>query len=107
MLTHPLVAKFKNFGGQSIQEVSIVRHQDERAIKSLEGILDDVLSLHVEVVGRFIENQKIDRLQKELDHSQTGFFTTRKHLHFFVDVVAFKHEGSEDILDFGSDFSYG
>ena len=81
-------------------------HQDKRAIKCLEGILDDVLGLHIQVVGRFIENQKIDRLQQEFDQCQTCFFTARKHLHFFVDVIAFKHEGSEDIFDFGAYFSY-
>ena len=36
-------------------------HDDGSAVECLDGFLQHILRLHVEVVGRLIENQEVDR----------------------------------------------
>ena len=40
--------------------------------------------MHVQVVGRFVENQEIDRLKKKLEQSHARLFTARKHVNNLV-----------------------
>ena len=51
---------------QTIEEVTVVRNEDERAIVVEERLLEYLLSLHIEVVRWFVEDQKVVRLEEEL-----------------------------------------
>jgi len=47
--------------GDFLQEVTVVAHHDEGSLELLEGVHEDLPRLDVEVVGRFVEDQEIDR----------------------------------------------
>ena len=94
MLLDALVAKFIDLGDQSVEEVTVVRNQDERAVVVLERLLQDVLGLHVEVVGRLVEDEKVDRLEQQLDHAEAHALASRQHLDFLLCVLATKHESA-------------
>ena len=65
VLGHFPAPKFVNLAHQSVKEVSVVRNEDECAIIPLECSLEDFLRLHIEVVRRFVEDQKVVGLQQE------------------------------------------
>ena len=49
-------------GGQPVDEVAVVADQDQGAVVGLEQLFQLVERVHVEVVGRFVEDQHIGRL---------------------------------------------
>ena len=51
---------------QAIEEVTVVRDEDERAIVVEERLLEDLLGLHIKVVRWFVEDQEVVRLEEEL-----------------------------------------
>ena len=55
-------------------------HDDGGAVECLDGFLQHILRLHVEMVGWLIENQEIHRFEQELDHRQTTALATAQHL---------------------------
>ena len=55
-------------------------HDDSRAVECLDSFLQYILRLHIQVVGRLIENEQIHWLQQQLDHRQTAALTTTQHL---------------------------
>ena len=49
-------------------------HYDYRAIEFFDGLLEDVLRGHVEVVGRLVEDKEVDRFEEEAYHGETCLF---------------------------------
>ena len=80
---------------QSVEEVAVVAHDDHRAVEGLDGTLEHVLALEVEVVGGLVEDEAVDGLQQELDHRQSGAFAAGEHLHLLVGGLAAEHEGAQ------------
>ena len=105
MLTHLSTTKFIHTAHESIEEITVVAHHNHRAIKLLHGILQHVLRLHVEVVGRFVENQEVHGFEQELNHRQTTAFTTRQHLHKLVAGFSTEHERTEQVANLQTNVS--
>ncbi len=82
-------------------------HNDNCAVKVLYRLFQNILCGHIEVVGRFVKNQQIHRLQKQTNHCQTCFFSTGKHFHLFVGGFTAKHESAEDVAYFGTYVAHG
>ena len=57
------------------------------------------------MVGRLVENQQVDRLQQQTNHSQSTTLSTTKHLDLFVSGLASKHKGAKDIVDAQTDIA--
>ena len=57
------------------------------------------------MVGRFVQNQQVIRLEHQAGHRQTSPFTTRKHLDLFVDILSAEKESSQNVTQFGADFT--
>lgn len=53
----------------------------------LEGFLQYFLRLEVEVVGRFVEDEEVGRVQEHADESDAGAFSTGEDADAFEDVV--------------------
>ena len=58
------------------------------------------------MIGRLVEDQQVHRFQQQLDHGQAGALTAREHLHFLVDILPAKHEGSQAIPYFRTDVTH-
>ena len=65
---------------QAIEELTVVAHDDGSAVECLDSFLQYILRLHIQVVGRLIENEQIHRLQQQLDHRQSAALATAQHL---------------------------
>ena len=79
--------------------------EDERAIIVEEGLLEDFLRLHVEMVRRFVEDQQVVWLEEELEECQARALTTAEHLDLLRRSFAAEHKGAEEILDLRADLA--
>src|SRR5690606_4362569 len=61
MFSDTFVSEFEYFGNKSVQEVTVVRNQNQSSIKIFQGIFDNVFGFHIQVVCWLIENQYVHR----------------------------------------------
>ena len=54
-----VLGQVQNTGRGAVDEIAVVGHIEHRARKGADGALQDFLALHVEMVGRLVEEQKI------------------------------------------------
>ena len=80
-------------------------HDDGCSIESLDGFFQHILRLHVEVVGRLIENEEIHRFEQELDHRQSAAFSSTQNLDKLLRSLAAKHEGAQEIVHLQTHFA--
>ena len=92
---------------EAIEEVTVVRDEDERAIIVEEGLLEDFLRLHVKVVRRFVEEQQVVWLKEELEECQARALTTAEYLDLLRRSFTSEHKGAEEILDLRTDLALG
>ena len=95
MFDHPFISEFINLVYQSIQEFTVVRDDDNRTVKLFQSIFQHIFRTHVQMVGRFVEDQQVHRFQQQTDHGQTGLFSTRQYLHFLVRRFSTEHESPQ------------
>ena len=107
MLADATMAEFVHLADQTIQEVTVVTHYNQRAVEIQQRLLQYILRLEIQVVGRLIENQQIHRFQQQLQDSQTGPFSTRQNLYLLGRILATKHECTQQIANLISDFALG
>ena len=75
-------------------------------LKSRMACFSTSLGAHVEVVGRLVEDEQIDRLEQQPYHGQPRALATREHLHLLVRRFAAKHEGTQDVAYLGADIAH-
>ena len=80
--------ELQNPTGHVVQEVTVVRHGDDRTLVLLEVLLEPVNRLGVEVVRRLVEQQHVGLLQQQTAQRHAAPLTARKHLDRLVGVGA-------------------
>ena len=81
-------------------------YNNHRAFKCENRLFQHVFCLHIEVIGRLVEDQEVDGFQEQLDHGQATALASGKHLHLFVRSFAAKHKGAEDIANFQANIAF-
>ena len=99
MLPHLSVGKFIHLAYKSVEELTVVTHDNRRSVKSLDSFLQHIFRRHVEMVGRLVEDKEVDRREQQAYHSQPAALTATEHLHPFLRGLAAKHKRTEDIVD--------
>ena len=92
-------ADLDDLRGEPLDEVAIVRDEDQRAAVVVERVEQHVLRVDVEVVGRLVEQQRVRRAQQHARHGQARALAARQHARLLVDVVAREQEAAEDVAD--------
>ena len=64
MLGNFFVAELVHLGYKSVQEVTVVRYNNQSSVEILQRTFQDIFCLHVQVIGGLIQNQQIHRLQQ-------------------------------------------
>ena len=59
MLFDTTATELLHFAYQSVQEIPVVTDADESAVEVLQSGFEDILGLHIQVVGRFIQNEQV------------------------------------------------
>ena len=85
------------FSRKSVQKITVVTDKYHSTVKLTDRLFQHILRAHIQMVGRFIENQEVYRLKQKLNHRQTGTFSTGKYFHFLIRGFTAKHEGSQYI----------
>ena len=98
VLSHLAATKLIYLLHQSVKELAVVAHDDGRAVKSLDGFFQHILGLHVQVIGRLIENQEVDRLQQQFNHGQPAALASTQHLDEFLAGLPSKHESTQEVV---------
>ena len=93
------VTHLDHLGCQALDKVTVVRDEDERAAVVDECVEQHVFRIEVEVVGRFVEQQRVRRTEQHARHRKSRALTAGEHFHLLVDVVARKQEAAEDVSD--------
>ena len=107
MLGDAAVGEFVNLIGQSVEEIAVVGDDDQRAVESHQRLFENLLGLQVEVVGRLVEDQQVDRFEQQLDHRQARPLTAGEHLDELLAGLLAEHEGTQDVADTGPDVAHG
>src|SRR5574344_2870606 len=100
------LAKFIDLIGQSLQEVTVVRDDNQRAVVLYQSVLQDVFRKHVKMVCRLIEHEQIGWKKQHLCKRQPCLLATRQHLYFFVDIVATEQECAKQCFGFQTHLSH-
>ena len=87
--------------GDAADQVSVVGDQHHRAAEGIEGVLQDVAGLDVEVVRRLVEAQEIGRIGEELGEGEAGLLAAGQHADLLLDRVAGEEEGAEQPAHLG------
>ena len=93
------VLKFDHLVHQPLQEVTVVAHDQHRAVVIGYRLLQHTLGGYVEVVGRLVEDEEVGGGEKELDHREAPLLPTAKHFHLLIGGLAPKHECSQYVVD--------
>ena len=106
MFAHLAASELIYFRYQSVQELTVVTHDDGRTVEGLDGFLQHVLRRHIQMVRRLVENQQVHGLQQQADHRQATTLTTAQHLHLLVRRFAAKHKGTQYVVDFQAHLAF-
>ena len=79
---------------------------NQRAIKGLERLFQDVFRLDVHMVGRLIESKEIVALEHQFGHTETRPLASRKDSDLLVDVLAAKEELRQQVAQLRADISH-
>ena len=93
------VTNLDDLAGELVDEVPIVRDEDQGAAEIFERFEQHILRVEVEMVGRLVEQQRVRRPQEHARHGQPRPLASGQHSHGLVDVVAREEEPAEDIAD--------
>ena len=93
------VADLDDLGREPLDEIPIVRHEDQRAAVVDERVEQHFLRVEIEMVGRLVEQQRVRRTQQHPRDGQPRALAARQHAHALVDVVSGKQEAAEDVAD--------
>ena len=106
MLTHFPAAELVDFRDKAVEKIAVVAHHDEGAVEILKCLLEHVLRAQIEVVGRLVEDEKIEGFEQEFEDGQARALTAGQHLHLFRPFFAAEHEGAEQIANFEANFAF-
>src|SRR5215475_5591259 len=90
-------SEFEHAIAESAQEHAIVRNEEHRSVKILQCVDEYFFCRDIEMVGRFIEHQKIWRIQEHARHHETSLLAAGQHADLLVDVFAGKLKRSREI----------
>ena len=100
MLGDATACKFINLIDQTIEKLTVVAHDDGRSVESLNGFFQHIFRRHIQMVGRFIENEQIYGLEQQFNHGQSAALASAQHLDALLRRFATKHECPQKVVDF-------
>ncbi len=76
ILAHLTVAEFIDLVDESVKEITVMAHHDNRSGEVAYRFLKNILRGYVKMVCGFVENQEIDRFEKQTDHGVSSLLPT-------------------------------
>src|ERR1700685_4029108 len=95
------VADFEDARGQLIDEVTVVRDEDDRACVFDERIEQHVFGAQVEMVRRFVEQQEVRRMQQQAQQRVASALSAGEYADLLEDVFVGKEKTAEQAAQYG------
>ena len=89
------VADFEDAGGQLVDEIAVVRNEDDRAGVLHERVEQHVFGAQVEVVGGLVEQKEIRRMQQQAQQGVAAALAAGEHADLLEHVLVRKQEAPE------------
>jgi hypothetical protein len=70
--------KGQHFGGNAVEQKTVVRDEHERAPEVLKAVLQDFEAGNVQVVGRLVQQEQVGGLEHEPGDQNTGLLAARQ-----------------------------
>ena len=93
------IADLDDLGREPLDEVPVVRHEHQRAAEVDQRIEQHFLRIDVEVIGRFVEQERVGWAQQHSRDGEARAFAARQHAGFLVDVIAREEKAAQDVAD--------
>ena len=77
-------------------EMPVMRDEADRSGEAAERFFQDVAGWNVEVVRRFVHEEKVRRTDQHLGQRETALLAAREDSDFFLGVIARKQKPAED-----------
>src|SRR5258707_10974349 len=90
-----VVIEVPDSGGDFVDQVVVVGHQQHRALIALKRDVQSVDGFEIEVVGGFIENQDVGFLQHQLAEHHARCFASGKHVGLLIGFVPLEQHLSQ------------
>ncbi len=81
MFADATMTEFIDLAHQSIEEIAVVTYYNEGSVEIRKSLLEHVLGLEVEMIGRLIRNQQVYRLQEKFENGKASTLTTGEDFH--------------------------
>ena len=82
------------------QQVAVMRHDNDRAIKTRQGFGECLTHFQIKVVGRLIKQQQIGLLPGHQRQCQARLLASGKAPHFTKGIIPLKAEATEKVANF-------
>ena len=87
--------------GNGVEQVPIVRDQDDGAGIVLQRHRERLPHLEIEVIGRFVEQQQVGSQVRHQRQYQPRFLATGKRRHSFEHPITAKPKGRQKVAQLG------
>ena len=82
------------------QQVTIMRHDNDRALEARQGLGERLTHLQIKMVGWLIKQQQIGLLPGHQRQCQPCFLASRKTPHFTKGIISLEAEATEKVANF-------
>src|SRR5579883_660476 len=82
------VAYLPNLRGQPLDQVAVVRDQQQRACEALQHLLQHLLRGDIQVIGRLVQQQQVGVLDGQDGQGQAPALAAAEHAHLLEDILA-------------------
>ena len=96
-----LEGDFKGFGGELVEEKTVVRDDDIAVLVVDEIIFEPAERVDIKVVGRLIKQEQCRVLQQQFGEVQTHLPSAGKGLYFFMKIYFAESEAAEHLFGIG------
>ncbi len=80
-----------------MQKHFIMGDQNHGPFERVQRIDECIAGFDIQVVGRFVQQQQVQRRQQQFAQHDPGFFSPGQHTDFFQCRIFFKHHGPADV----------
>ena len=104
VIVHELVydavwREFYDACGNSLDELVVVRAEQDVTLEELEVVVESLDALQVEVVRGCVENETVRVLQLHAGYHTAYLFTSGKHVHLLQDLLAGEEHAAKESLE--------
>jgi hypothetical protein len=95
------VADFEHARGQLVDEIAVVRNEDDRARVLHQRFEQDIFGAQVEVVGGLVEQQEVGGMQQHFQQRVAIALASGEHADALEDIVSRKKKTAEQAAQLG------